>query len=736
MMVSVMQVGRKRRFDPILFLTVLSLLWAVPVQAGERVAAHNTVNTPFRTITREPLSAFRVQADRLGQTGEPTRQAIRLLSDQYSRGQVQGLFNFLRSHRPNLWEPRFGELLIVEGSAAGSRLATAARAGQGEITFEYVGYEGFQVEETQVRAFVEAFYPVAKETYGPPGFTITVKIVRDPEVHGLLGGTYVVSTHEIHTPPLSDNHPYDFFNLGQMILHSFHDAAFLAYDSWEKGFVRAAATLCVMRMAISFEPMQDPNYLLPIYDLLNQPALGNPTFFPSEDYTAMFPFRVALSEAAWLKVAVEHPAFFRDFNAAYYAQWNPNSPTELSGNIPALREIASAAALRVEDKPFGEWYEGQWALDTSVSLGTKFFIYHFPAGRRIRLWAVYYTTGSAGSETPRGGTVELEYFDYTHTHSLFAQEGYSIPIPFTGPDAGQGFLSPQFFNINGSQRVFVELVIGDIARTLYFPYSDTEEPDLNGFFGAVTGDNQGALSIELNGSQIAQSSAQQGAYFASAATITEPGVVTLRYDNSYGQEVIERRNVAYAYYVLQVRNAAQRQLFSHRFSRGGNGVHLISLPFIPADPSPSQALGIAANRLLLAEWQPAHEGNRYRLYPQIPQMVPGKGYMLKIFQDLDLSTLGTPVPADVSYRVELQPGWNLIGNPFPSSVSLANLEFQRPNDGPYAFATAANMGWISPDVFGFTQATGYQAASTLEPWLGYWIFVTIEEGVVAFIPPP
>jgi len=731
-----MKMLKRRLSGTMLFLVMATLACRFPGLAAQRVVGQNTLNAPFRTITREPLSAFRVSVSDATRSADAIQAAVAELSRQYSQGQIQGLAQFLRSQRPELWEPRFGELVMLVGAQNFEPRRSASRAGGGEITFEYVGWTA--ADEAQIRNFVDAFYPVAKDIYGAPAFDLTVKIVQDSEIHELLGGIYVVSTHEVHIPPLTGNFPYDSFALAQMILHAFHDAAFLAYDSWEKGFVRAAATLCMMRLGGGFDPMRDPFYLLPLYDLLNQPTLGSPAFFPSTEYTAMFPWRLGMSTAAWLKVAAQYPNFFRDFNSAYYSRWTPDDPATLSGNVPALRQIAGSAAPQVEDKPFGEWYEGQWALDTSVTQGTKLFIYQLPRGSTLLLVVDYYGTDGSAGETPNGGTVVTDYFDYTHTYSLFAQEGYSIAIPSSGADAGQGFLAPTFYNIGGSQRVFVELTIGDIFRTVYFPYSLAGQSGrTNAFFGTIVGDNKGPLSLELNGNLLSQPTAAQGVYFAHVTPpLTDLGTLLARYTNSYGQEVVEKRNVGYGYYVLQVHNAARQQLLTHRFSRGGNGVNLISLPCLPANPSPTATLGIPPDRLLLAEWQPGRQESRYRLYPQVSQLAPGKGYWLKVFQDLDLNVLATPVPADVSYRIELEPGWNLIGNPFPSSVRVADLQFQRARDGPYPFDSAVNLGWISPTIWGFTQATGYAQVDTLGSWSGYWVLVTIEEGVVAFIPPP
>ena len=46
-----------------------------------------------------------------------------------------------------------------------------------------------------------------------------------------------------------------------------------------------------------------------------------------------------------------------------------------------------------------------------------------------------------------------------------------------------------------------------------------------------------------------------------------------------------------------------------------------------------------------------------------------------------------------------------------------------------------SLGWISPTTFSLDPDVGYQAADALEPWQAYWFLVTIEEGVVALVPP-
>jgi hypothetical protein len=117
--------------------------------------------------------------------------------------------------------------------------------------------------------------------------------------------------------------------------------------------------------------------LLKFYDVLNQPTLGNPSFFavPGEVSLSGFSLgkmyfpRLAMSGAAWLKVYAENPNFFRQFNEAYYAQINSGLPFPIQGNVPALRGIARTFAPNVEGQAFDAWYEQQFVLDTSVSVG-------------------------------------------------------------------------------------------------------------------------------------------------------------------------------------------------------------------------------------------------------------------------------------------------------------------------------------------------------------------------------
>ena len=109
---------------------------------------------------------------------------------------------------------------------------------------------------------------------------------------------------------------------------------------------------------------------------------------------------------------------------------------------------------------------------------------------------------------------------------------------------------------------------------------------------------------------------------------------------------------------------------------------LISIPLDLTDKSP---------RAVLEDDLGAYDNTRWRFYeltpapnptqnnlielPDIAEMPPGKAFFL-IVRDLDglIDTgAGTSVRTDASFEILLQPGWNLIGNPFNFPIPIGNL---------------------------------------------------------------
>jgi hypothetical protein len=163
--------------------------------------------------------------------------------------------------------------------------------------------------------------PIARAIYGPPAFSITVKIIQDDELQVLQGGTYDVTTNELRLPPMSGNFPEDTFTLIMLVLNAFHDDVALFYDSWEQGMAGAAATIVQTSPGVSpsYDPIYGSFYSLPVYEPQNQPPLGNNTWYTGPDFSGMYVFRVSQARAAWTKCYVEDPQFFLNFNTRFYA---------------------------------------------------------------------------------------------------------------------------------------------------------------------------------------------------------------------------------------------------------------------------------------------------------------------------------------------------------------------------------------------------------------------------------
>jgi len=93
-------------------------------------------------------------------------------------------------------------------------------------------------------------------------------------------------------------------------------------------------------------------------------------------------------------------------------------------------------------------------------------------------------------------------------------------------------------------------------------------------------------------------------------------------------------------------------------------------------------------------------------------------------------------------RIELEEGWNLIGNPYPEDVGLAGLYVEHPSEGKVSFEEAVAEGWIIMPMFGYSPEEYYYMVDLedgdydyLMPWHGYWV-LSAEDGLELIIPKP
>ena len=160
------------------------------------------------------------------------------------------------------------------------------------------------------------------------------------------------------------------------------------------------------------------------------------------------------------------------------------------------------------------------------------------------------------------------------------------------------------------------------------------------------------------------------------------------------------------------------------------GWNLTSVPVSPFDAEPSAiyedlvALGnVIENNLF--RYDP---GAGYAIYPSwLTEMDRGRGYWLNLSAasgDTVVSVAGEAGAEPVG--VPLAQGWNLIGHPQLSEVSLESCQVIN-EWSTMSFETAVLWGWVDPTLYYF-EPDGYRMCkmsggddSSLRPWRGYWL---------------
>jgi hypothetical protein len=167
------------------------------------------------------------------------------------------------------------------------------------------------------------------------------------------------------------------------------------------------------------------------------------------------------------------------------------------------------------------------------------------------------------------------------------------------------------------------------------------------------------------------------------------------------------------------------------------GVTMVSVPYSFSATSQDAAALFGTN--LIAAYLPTT--NQYGVYPTLggatPTVTqPGQGYWVKETSAQSFHTIGKAVPSP--FQIVLQPGWNLIGDPFTTSVTTASLQVTLPiavgasaANVPISFQTAVNDQIVVLPVWTWDPAQGqYVQATSVDPFKGYWLYVnsTITQG--------
>lgn len=714
------------------------LLLAVSVLAASAAWANpfrNIDNDPFASRCDGPQGAVVIARDAPVGAAQAVASAVRAQHDERrlrhaaaTMRRVQGLG--LHDARARVRLPRLavhtrgGRLVLPD-------LVRAAQSGElgspaNQLTFRYEGWSAS--EEAALRSYLATAYPKARLVYGPPAFNITVSIIRDDSITDLQGGIYDATANEIRMPRLTGNVPEDTFILMMLVLRAFRDDVALFYDAWEEGMVGAAATAVQVQPGVSpdFDPKDPgPFYALSVYEPQNHPELGSPTFYPEGNFGGMLVWRIAMARAAWMKCWIEDDDFFARFNEQYYREFREG----LGGDVPALREVAATVLPTVEGLPFQEWFVRQHVLDTSVRAGLKEYTWNIPLDNAVVLICEHYLTDEEGSEWVRGGQARTVYWSFDFSVNLYAEEGNLIDIPTGGDTPGEGFLIPTFFNIGGAQRITVQLDLNGLRSYYPFPYGVRGfDPGQNNLYGGILNQAAGKMNVE-GGSGISDLTVRRGVWGGIIASPElRPLTLSVTFTNPDGQDMTRRVNVGWDSYCIFL-DGGRQTTATRTFLQGATGLHMISLPLTPTTGSAAGVLGIPPEDLLLARWRPElpPEG-RYEVWPDCEPFAPGRGFWLRVLDDLGLTVTGVVPSAAERIFVPLDLGWNMFGSVRLEAVPLDGLKVQVGTDPPLLLSEAVSRRYVQTGVFQFSEATGYEPADTLEPFKGYWIRVLTPGG--------
>ncbi|MFM7320466.1 MAG: carboxypeptidase regulatory-like domain-containing protein, partial [Armatimonadota bacterium] len=179
----------------------------------------------------------------------------------------------------------------------------------------------------------------------------------------------------------------------------------------------------------------------------------------------------------------------------------------------------------------------------------------------------------------------------------------------------------------------------------------------------------------------------------------------------------------------------------------GDGLQLVSTPFNYTGIGTRDIFGLSAtgdndgdgdagdaadvaifNQFAVADWT----GLDYLTGAELP-FQSGRGYFVRFGAITSVVKTGTAV-AGSTFTVRLQPGWNLVGNPFANASNAsapgpdldlyANGTIVDGNGSQYTITEAVQNNLIRGTLFGYTGSNNgsqYFETRVMKAWNGYWI---------------
>ncbi len=672
-----------------------------------------------------------------------------------------------------------------------SRATSALRQNATRLNFAFAGFS--PRETTDLRDFLNSNYALITQIWGNPapeqlGKTLTISNADNiADAMGastyfppltVAGGAGTIEFNYISTGIAADNE----FRLLKLVLNAFQGPRVPAFNFGEGQYVEPylfgaseAAALQILYRALgspaSFDPRQYADYVLPFYDAFNSPALGNAFIYsPDGKDVTVADFRLAMSQAAFLKLYTEKATFFADFNAALYARGAARSAVSADD----LESLAAGVVPTVEGLPFRAWVREQGALNARVQSGDKLYLVALPSRANtlgdtrpaVAVFAEAFGTDASGNDfalfsgAPPNGTAygTLDAFDETgrNINSFSNELAASTILSFNDSNApGEATKGAAFapFGTPLAARVTLRARLNATEGTTTFPFAaagTTSAPST--FFGATLGGTTGTISVSSNG-QTQNIPIVRGTF---ASTLTPQSGPRVQTNLSDGTKTF-MRNTAWLAPGTAVRSlefllpgAGAAAASSTLSLNAANGrLKMIAFPLRPLERDEATALKIPASSLALARYRPDSSpattgtgglvfgvgGPKYEVYPNISQgPEAGRGYWLQIpTTGLSTAVAGTFAPTNLNAEVELKGGWNQIGVPRASSVRALDVKVRFGGYGAVSLQEAQSRGWVAPGLWRYNGRAGYErvdvSGASLVPWEGYWVFASPKTGV-------
>ncbi|MGQ9524595.1 MAG: hypothetical protein ACUVTZ_07085, partial [Armatimonadota bacterium] len=157
-----------------------------------------------------------------------------------------------------------------------------------------------------------------------------------------------------------------------------------------------------------------------------------------------------------------------------------------------------------------------------------------------------------------------------------------------------------------------------------------------------------------------------------------------------------------------------------------SGFNLMAVPVKPINPKPDSVF-FGLSPLVVYRYE--SDTQQYEFYPTVTRfdaVESGRGYWIQPRATTTINVLGTPLAG--TQTVKLNPGWNLIGNPFNKPVAGSTI-LVKVGDRVLSVADAVAQGIIDENVLRYDNAQRVYVPSaigstTLETWTGYWVLAT------------